>query len=85
MRLGDKRVKVLDKNQHLMIWPTYITQGRRQSNTRFTIDKRGSKIDKNSVSNCHLSPVGRQMTIKNSVSNDFLSTFVDSIEFLIAA
>ena len=29
---------------------------------------------------CHLSPVGRQMAIENSVSCDFLSTFVDSIK-----
>ena len=33
----------------------------------------------NSVFDCHLSPVGRQMAIENSVSIDFLSTFVDSI------
>ena len=30
---------------------------------------------------CHLSPVGRQMAIKNTVSNDFWSAFVDSINF----
>ena len=45
-----------------------------------TIDERGYKIARNSVFDCHLSPVGRQMVIKNSVSNDFLSTFVDSIK-----
>ena len=50
------------------------TPGRRQSKTLFTIDKGGSKIGRNSVFDCHLSPVGRQMTIENSVSNDFLST-----------
>ena len=44
-----------------------------------TIDERESKIARNSVFDCHLSPVGRQMTIENSVSNYFLSTFVDSI------
>ena len=44
------------------------------------IDERGSKIARNSVFECHLSPAGRQMAIKNSVSNDFLSAFVDSIE-----
>ena len=48
-----------------------FTPGRRQSKTLFTIDKRGSKIDRNSVFDCHLSPVGRQMTIVNSFSNDF--------------
>ena len=45
-----------------------------------TIDKRGSKINRNSVFECHLSPVGQQMTMENSVSNDFLSTFIDSID-----
>ena len=55
------------------------TPDRRQSKTRLTIDDRGSKIARNGVFDCHLSPVGRQMTIENSVSNDFASTFVDSI------
>ena len=41
-----------------------------------TIDLRGSKIARNSVFDCHLSPVGRQMAIEKSVSNDALSTFV---------
>ena len=48
---------------------THITSGRRQSKTLLTIDERGSKIAMNSVFDCHLSPVGRQMTIENSVSN----------------
>ena len=47
-----------------------------------TIGKRGSKFVKNSVFDCHLSPVGRQMAIENSVSNNFLSTFVDCIDVL---
>ena len=34
----------------------------------------------NSVFDCHLSPVGQQMAIKNSVSIDFFSTFLDSID-----
>ena len=38
----------------------------------------GSKIPRNSVFDCHLSPVKQQMEIENSVSNDFLSSFVDS-------
>ena len=29
------------------------------------------KIARNSVFDCHLSPVGRQLAIENSVSNDF--------------
>ena len=33
----------------------------------------------NSVFDCHLSPVGPQMAVENSVSNDFWSIFVDSI------
>ena len=55
------------------------TPDRRQSKTLQTIDERGSIIARNSVFYCHLSPVGRQMTIENSVSNDNWSTFVDSI------
>ena len=42
-----------------------------QSKTLLTINERGSKIARNSVFDCHLSPAGRQMAIKNSVSNDF--------------
>ena len=44
-----------------------------------TIDDRGSKNARNSVLDCHLLPTGQQMTIENSVSIDFLSTFFDSI------
>ena len=47
------------------------TLGRRQSKTFLTIDERGPKIARNSVFDCHLSPVGRQMATENSVSNDF--------------
>ena len=47
------------------------TPGRRQSKTLSTIEERGSKIDRNSVFDCHLSPVGRQMAIENTVSIDF--------------
>ena len=47
------------------------TPGMWQSKTFLTIDKRGSKIARNSVLDCHLAPVGRQMAIENSVSNDF--------------
>ena len=48
-----------------------FTSGRGQSKIILTIDKHGSKIARNSVFYCHLSPIGRQMAIKNSVSNDF--------------
>ena len=61
-------------------YDSIVTRGRQQWEMLFTIDKHGSKIDRNSVFNCHLSPVGGQMTIENSISNDFLSTFVDSID-----
>ena len=36
-----------------------------------TIDERGSKIVKNRVFDCHLSPDWRQMTIENTISSDF--------------
>ena len=36
-------------------------------------------LSRNSDLDCHLSPVWRQMAIRNSVSNYFLSTLVDSI------
>ena len=59
---------------------TFITPGRRQSKRLLSIIERGSKIGRNSVFDCHLSPVGRQMAIEKFVSNDFLSMFVDSID-----
>ena len=37
------------------------------------------KIVRNSVFDCHLSPARRQMAIEISVSNDFSSSFLDSI------
>ena len=43
----------------------------RQSKTLLTDDEHGSKIARNSVFNCHLLPVWRQMAIENSVSNYF--------------
>ena len=63
---------------------------RRQSKTFLTIDVRGSNIDRNSVFDCHLSPVGRQkMTIENSISNLFdlhvRSSIVHILTFSIAA
>ena len=48
-----------------------LTLGLRQSKMLFTTDEGRSKITRNSVFDCHLSPAGRQMTIKNSVSSDF--------------
>ena len=57
---------------------TKSTQDRGQSKTLLTVNEHGSKIARNSVFNCHLLPVRRQMAFKNNVSNNFLSTFVDS-------
>ena len=50
---------------------TYNTPDRRQSKRVLTIDEYGSELDKNSVFDCHLMPVGRQMAIENSVFNYF--------------
>ena len=47
------------------------TSGRWQLKTLLTIDGRGSKIARNSVFDCQLSPNWRQMAIENYVSNDF--------------
>ena len=44
-----------------------------------TIDHGGPKITRNIIFNSHLSPVGQQMAIENSVSKDFWSTFFNSI------
>ena len=41
-----------------------LTQDRQQSKMPLTINERGSKIARNSVFNCHLLPVGRQMQTK---------------------
>ena len=44
-----------------------VTPGRRQSKM-LSIDECGSKIDRNRVFDCHLSPHWRQMAIENSDS-----------------
>ena len=51
---------------------TKITLGRRQSKKLLTIDECGSKIARNCVFDCHLSPIGRQMAIENSVLTIFI-------------
>ena len=56
-----------------------LTPARPQSKTLSTKDKREYKIDRNSVFDCHLSPVGRQMAIENTVSIDFRSLLLESI------
>ena len=77
LRLYDKKhylvgiAHLLFFNENTNFLSFLITPGRRQSKTLLTIDKRGSYIARNSVFDCHLSPIGRQMAIENSVSNDF--------------
>ena len=74
--------------QHCLIAASYQcfnTPDRRQSKTLLAIDERGSKIDRNSVFDCQLSPVGRQMAIENSVSDDFYLRFSIVLTFSIAA
>ena len=61
------------------------TPDRRQLKTPFTMDERGSEIATTSVFDCHLSPVGRVMAIKNSVSNYFGLRTSIILTFLIAA
>ena len=51
--------------------PTMYTSDRRQSKTLLTINEGGSKFIRNSIFDCHMSPVGQQMAMENSVSNDF--------------
>ena len=43
----------------------------RQSKTLLTLNERGSKLARNSVFSCHLSPIGRQMAIDIFFSNYF--------------
>ena len=72
--------KLQVKNISLLASLSYIiTPDRQQTKTLSTIDECGSKIDRNSVFYCHLSPMGRQMAIVNTVSIDFWSMFLDSI------
>ena len=89
--IGALRVNHTDGNysfpypwREFLFWIWYffystLSPDRRQSKALLTIDERGSKTARNSVLDCHLSPVWRQMAIENSVSNDFLSTFFDII------
>ena len=72
-------VEETDRERMLWVEAHNSTPDRRQSKTLSTIDEWGSKIDRNSVFHCHLSPVGCQIAIKNTVSIDFWSTFFDSI------
>ena len=71
--LGRDQSSVCEIKQSHTVQSLYnaITLGRRQSKMLSTMDERRSKIDRNSVFDCHLSPVGRQMAIENTVSIDF--------------
>ena len=64
---------------HLKISSLHIHTERQQSKIFLTIDEHGLKIARNSVFNYHLSQVGRQTAIKNSVSMIFFSKFVYSV------
>ena len=44
-----------------------------QSKMLLTIVQRRAKITRNSVFDCHLLPIGRQIAIENSVSYDFIA------------
>ena len=48
-----------------------IKPNRWPSKTLLTIYERGSKMVRNSVYDCHLSPVGRKIAIEISVTNYF--------------
>ena len=76
------------KNKQIVIpysTDSNITPGRRKSKTLLTIDERGSKIDRNSVFDCHLLPVWRQMAIENAVSIVFYLRSSIVLAFSIAA
>ena len=51
-----------------------MSPGRRQSETLLTSDERGSKIDRNSVFDCHLSPIGR-FRLEPSLLYSFMSIY----------
>ena len=53
--------------------------------TLLTIDEHGSKIARNSVFDCQLSPNWRQMAIENSVSDHFYLSSSIVLTFSIAA
>ena len=71
---NDQTISITIKYSH-----SSIILDRRQSKMLWTIAECVSQIARNSVLDCHLSPVGRQTAIKNFVSNNLRSTFVDSI------
>ena len=78
--LPEVEIKSLETTQkENSIGKIVSTPERLQSKMHLTIDKYVSKIASNSVFDCHLSPDWRQMAIENSLSNDFLSMFVYSI------
>ena len=61
----------IEQRENANLTSLFNLHSRRRSNTLLAIDERESKIARNSVFDCHLSLAWRQMTIENSVSNDF--------------
>ena len=62
---GTRDADIIQDNLEISIFHTG------QAAMLLTVELRGSKITRNCVFDCHLSPYGRQMAIENSVSDDF--------------
>ena len=77
--ISSKQCLVYQRNGlvHEIVALIVSTLDRRKSKSLLTIDEHGSKIARNSVCDCHLSPFGRQIARmatngnQNIVSNDF--------------
>ena len=67
-RVADSIICVVEEKKQI---EKKISSDRRQSKALLTIEGRGSKISRNNVFDCHLSPVGRQMEIENFVPYHF--------------
>ena len=74
-----KNFETVDSFHRQRVQMNIITPGRLQLKKLLTINEHGSKIDRNSVFDCHLLPVWQQIAIENSVSNNFLFIFLDSV------
>ena len=75
-QMGDycKQITATSVQTSALLWESKYspsTLDRRQSKMLLTVDERRSKIARNSVFDCHLSPKWRQMAIENIVSNYF--------------
>ena len=85
MKPADQELHYFQKRKKSYAQCAHFTPGRQQSKLLLAITERGPKIAINSVFDCHLSPVGRQMAITNSISNDFYLHLSIVLVFLIAA